>query len=105
MIGGGKTPTLSELLREAKGDSESLAKSSEAGGSEQTPISYSRLFDEYKGAEMTIVTLENASVLTFVKPPPSRCCTSRSFRPALKGMRIQGTFDKLGVVSSGVTCR
>ena len=53
MIGGGKTATLSELLREAKADSEGQAKSSETGdGSEQPPLSYSRLFDEYKGAEL-----------------------------------------------------
>lgn len=47
MIGGGKTPTLSELLREAKADSEGQTKSGEA---EQAPLTYSRLFDEYKGA-------------------------------------------------------
>ena len=51
MIGGGKTPTLSELLQEAKADSEGQAKSSEAGSGEQIPLTYSRLFDEYKGAK------------------------------------------------------
>ena len=52
MIGGGKTPTLSELLREAKADSEGQgAKGSEASGGEHTPLTYSRLFDEYKGAK------------------------------------------------------
>ena len=51
MIGGGKTPTLSELLREAKADSEGHARSSEASGGEHTPLTYSRLFDEYKGAK------------------------------------------------------
>ena len=49
MISGGKTPTLSELLREAKMDSEGQAKSGEASSSEQPPLTYSRLFDEYKG--------------------------------------------------------
>ena len=48
MIGGGKTPTLSQLLREAKADSEERGEGAEVKG-EQTPLSYSRLFDEYKG--------------------------------------------------------
>ena len=47
MIGGGKTPTLSELLREAKADLQEAAKG--GAGSEQVPLSYSRLFDEFKG--------------------------------------------------------
>ena len=54
MIGGGRTPTLSELLREAKTDTEGQAKGGSVagdGGSEQTPLTYSRLFDEYKGAK------------------------------------------------------
>ena len=48
MVGGGKTPTLSELLREAKADTDEQA---EGGGAsdDQAPLSYSRLFDEYKG--------------------------------------------------------
>ena len=48
MISGGKTPTLSELLREAKADSEEQARGGAADG-EPAPLSYSRLFDEYKG--------------------------------------------------------
>ena len=65
MIGGGKTPTLSELLREAKADSEGQgAKGSEASSGEHTPLSYSRLFDEYKGAKKTTV---NVSVVLFMK--------------------------------------
>lgn len=52
MMGGGKTPTLSELLQEAKADSEGQGRSGETSGAggEHTPLTYSRLFDEYKGA-------------------------------------------------------
>lgn len=48
LISGGKTPTLSELLREAKADTDEQAKGGGASD-EQAPLSYSRLFDEYKG--------------------------------------------------------
>ena len=76
MIGGGRTPTLSELLREAKTDTEGQAKGGSVasdGGGEQTPLTYSRLFDEYKGAKRTTV---NVSLLMFVKLLFSRCGTS-----------------------------
>jgi hypothetical protein len=64
MMGGGKTPTLSELLREAKADSEGQrGNGSEASGGEHTPLTYSRLFDEYKGAK----TIINVSVVILTK--------------------------------------
>ena len=62
MIGGGKAPTLSELLQEAKADSEGQAKSGEASSSEQTLLTYSRLFDEYKGTERTTLKCFNVDV-------------------------------------------
>ena len=87
MIGGGKTPTLSELLREAKADSEGQgAKGSEASGDEHTPLTYSRLFDEYKGAKKTTV---NVSVVVFMKLFflfLFRCCAPGSSRSSIKGM-------------------
>lgn len=51
MLGVGSSPTLSQLLKEAKA-AEAVASESKAGGEledAQIPLSYSRLFDEYHG--------------------------------------------------------
>lgn len=51
MMSGGKTPTLSQLLQEAKADAEERV-AEDGASSEQLPITYSRLFDEYKGTRL-----------------------------------------------------
>lgn len=50
MLGGtGSSPTLSQLLQEAKAESEAASKIQEGDDSNQQPLTYSRLFDEYQG--------------------------------------------------------
>ena len=77
MVGGGKTPTLSQLLQEAKADSEEKGVGAKVTD-EQIPLSYSRLFDEYKGT-VSVWNLQydySASPYTIVRT--CRCGTSRS---------------------------
>lgn len=47
MLGVGPSPTLTQLLKEAK--AAEVVTESEVGGEAQVPLSYSRLFDEYHG--------------------------------------------------------
>ena len=51
MLGVGPSPTLSQLLKEAKSAKSNVAAAASEGGADSTPLplNYSRLFDEYHG--------------------------------------------------------
>ena len=65
MVGGGQAPTLSQLLREAKADSEEKGEGAKVTN-EQILLSYSRLFDEYKGKSTISCCLKYSDAVTML---------------------------------------
>ena len=56
MLGVGSSPTLSQLLKEAKAEGALRAVAGEEVESGHTPLNYSRLFDEYHGESIEALT-------------------------------------------------
>ena len=81
----GPSPTLSQLLKEAKA-SESVGegKAGEGGSDEGPPLSYSRLFDEYHGKAFVSVSCPLLLITC------TRCVSSRGTGAALQGVCREG---------------
>ena len=83
MLGVGSSPTLSQLLKEAKSDVAAMAGEGDAD-SAPLPLSYSRFFDEYHGELMCSPQAVCDVWWRF------RCGALGGLGVALKGMRREG---------------
>ena len=86
----GSSPTLSQLLKEAKA-AEVVVRSEEGGGEVDTspaPLNYSKLFDEYHG-KLALWLLCNLFLCLLV----NRSVSSGSSGASLQGMCRQGEIN------------
>ena len=94
MLGVGASPSLSQLLLEAKAEASARAAQREGGMEESStgPLNYSRLFEEYNGELQATMSLANMSHC---------CCVSRCRAPGGSRATIQRVCCKGGC---GTTC-